>query len=275
MQYIIICLRALSMLGGGSLIVAQVLQNLEFMGWPSALSGLGLAAIVVPVAMAITVLVMELARDERRYGFAAVALVVLLCGLGHTFIVALERSAHARDQVAAATAGKNAPYQLAQKAWNDANARVTRLEGELREARRTGCGPVCKSLQADVAVAQTVAADKQRRLAELGVPVEVESMAKRYGTLATDIDHWHPVLQPLAIEAGALVLIGMAFPRKRRAQASAVAVPVASPTKVEEAIAALKELQEQRGSLPSVRETAKILQLPPTTIHRAKQRMMG
>ena len=273
MRFVIVCLRVLALLAGVALIVSQVLQNLEYLGWPEPVSGQGLAAIVVPCAMAITVLAMELARGERRYGYATVALVVLLCGLGHTFIVALERSAHARDQVAAAKAGRNAPYALAMKAHADANARVERLEQELREARSTGCGSACKSLQTDVAAARTEVADKQRQLAAWGAPVETESMNQRYGPLATVIDVWHPVLQPMAVELGALVLIGVSLPRQRRAQSSPVNLERA-PSKTEEAEIAIRSLRAERGSdIGSVREVAEQIGHSPTTTYRALRRV--
>ncbi|WP_296704429.1 hypothetical protein [Thiocapsa sp. UBA6158] len=273
MLFLTICLRVSAMLAGIALIVAQVLQNLEFLGWPSPSTGLGLAAIVVPVAMAITVSVMELARDERRYGFVAVAFFVLLCGLGHTFVVAFERSAHARDVQAAAKSGNNAPYNLASKAWKDADARVTKLEDELRTARSTGCGSTCKSLQADVATAKTEADGARRELAKLGAPVETASMAQRYGTLAAIIDTWHPVLQPLAIEVGALCLIGMALPRVRRSQSSDGQLQRPA-TKVEEAEVAIRALREETGGdLGTVREVASRIGHAPTTVHRALKRV--
>lgn len=265
------------MLAGVSLIVSQVLQNLEFMGWPSVLTGLGLAAIVVPCAMAVTVLVMELARDERRYGFALVAFVVLLCGLGHTFVVALERSALARDQRIAATLGHNAPHSLAAKALTDATVRVGALERELSDARRTGCGSICKSLQADVATALAMTVDRQRELARLGAPVETQGMAQRYGALAKGIDTWHPVLLPLAIEMGGLVLVGMAFPRKGRAtifipaQAGIELPSLASlpSTKIAAAGDKIRQLWPDQDERPTVREVARRIGHSPTTTHRA------
>lgn len=267
------CLRALAMLCGVLLIATQIVLNLEALGPATAISGLGLAAVAVPIAMAMAVAVLEHCSAERRYGLAAVALVVLVCGISHTSIVALERGVHGRERTAAAKRSENAGYNLAMKAHADAIARVRALETAESATCRTA-GKPCTAARANLEAARTWAATKQGELAQAGAPVVTDGMAARFGTAATAIDIWHPILLPLALELGGLVLIAFAFRREREANVSSQAAS-APATKEDEAVQIIRDLLgEQRGDrAPTVREIAAETGIPPTTCWRALRRI--
>jgi len=259
------------MLAGGALIASQVLLNLEYLGQAAAFSGLHLAAVALPISMAIAVPALEHCWRDHRWAMAGLAIVVLICGLSHTMIVALERGAHARDNTAA-NAGNHA-FAIAQKAYDDATARVSRLEGAVQaEASKGGCGRNCRALQAqlDAAAAQQAAA--LERLAKAKAPVVTNSMAKRYGNLAHVIDLVHPLVMPMAMELGGLMLIGFALHRGKGSPRLPL-VSAAPPTRLEEAEVAIRKLADDRGTVPSLAEVVRQTGLPKTTAWRARKRV--
>lgn len=263
-----ICLRAAAMLCGGTLIAAQVLQNLEHMGQAAAYSGLGLAAIAVPIAMAIVVPAAQHSWARGAYVSALVASVVLACGIGHTLVVALERGALVRDTQTAARS--NVGFDLAKKAHDDATARVRELEGLVLAEGKTGCRKACEAAKAALEDARTQALQKQAALAKVGAPVDQNSMHRRYGYAAVLIDTWHPVLLPLAMELGGWVLIGFAFHRGKEAPTSQAAPASSATTKVDEAAQAIRQLKaEQGGKAGSVRLVSKRLGFSHGTTARA------
>ncbi|MEL6238819.1 MAG: hypothetical protein AAFQ90_09540 [Pseudomonadota bacterium] len=256
------------MLCGSALIATQVTLNVEHLGQVNAFSGLGLAAIVVPISMAIAVPAMEHCWNERRYAAACVALIVILCGVSHTMVVALERGAHGRDVTAAAKS--NHGYELAKMAHTNATARVAELEGRLTQERKTGCGPRCRALQASLSDARARADETQAKLAQIGAPVDEDSMAKRYGTVAHLIDLWHPLLLPLALELGGLMLVGFALHRggAQPQRRSAAVVPLPQ-SKHDEAIKQVRSLADKLGRKPTLHEVVTETELPRTTAWRA------
>lgn len=269
-----ICLRLAAMSCGAALIVAQVFMNMEAMGWSKATSGFGLAAIAMPMSMAVAVAVMEHSLRERRYASVGVTVLVLLCGIGHTGIMALERSAGMRDRATAAKVGANAGYHLAEKAHAVAIARVAELEAaETRPCRSAGSA-ACRAARERTSQARARADETQSKLAQTGAPVEIDGMAQRYGSAARIIDIVHPLALPLALELGGLVLIGFAFRPARTAPNVRKAAALEPPAKKDEAVEkVLALLEERNGRLPSVREVARLTGLPTTTAWRAVHRI--
>lgn len=266
------CLRGSAMLCGGALIAAQILFNLEDLGKGWALSGLHLATIAVPVATAVAVVVMNHAFGQRQYLFAGVALVTVLCGIAHTFSIALERGVHARERMTAARESENAGYHLALKAHEDALARVRELEAATAAPCKTtnkdgSPTRACVAARETLSKARSWATEKQGELAEAGVPVNTKGMA-RYGTLAEVLNKWHPALLPMAMEFGGLVLLGFAFARRPTPQVHDDAA-TRIVTKVDEAIAEIRKLKAAGDTLPPVRELAQRIGHSPTTTHRA------
>lgn len=262
------CLKVTAMLCGGTLIAAQVIQNLEHLGQAAAFSGLGLAAIAVPLGMAIVVPAAQHSWARGAYVSALVASVVLACGVAHTLVVALERGAHNRDAQAAARSNTN--FDLAKKAHNDATARVRELEGLVLAEGKTGCRKACEAAKVALDDARTQAVQKQAALAKVGAPVDQNSMQKRYGYAAVLIDTWHPILLPLAMELGGWVLIGFAFHRGKEAPTSQAVPASGTATKVDAAAQAIRQLQaEQGGKVGSVRLVSKRLGFSHGTTARA------
>jgi hypothetical protein len=213
-----ICLRLAAMSCGAALIVAQVFMNMEAMGWSKATSGFGLAVIAMPMSMAVAVAVMEHSLRERRYASVGVTILVLLCGIGHTGIMALERSAGMRDRATAAKVGANAGYHLAEKAHAVAIARVAELEAaETRPCRSAGSA-ACRAARERTSQARARADETQSELAQAGAPVEIDGMAQRYGS---GPDHRHRASARLASGA-----------RARRVGADRLCVP-ASPDRAQ------------------------------------------
>lgn len=260
-------LKVAAALCGATLIAAQVIQNVEHMGQATAFSGLGLAAIAVPIAMAVVVPVAQHAWSRRAYVSVALAVVVLACGIGHTLVVALERGTQVRDLQIAARSNFN--FDLAKDARDQASARVRELEGLLLAEGKTGCRKACEAVKAALEDARAQARRAQADLAKVGAPVDQNGLQRRYGHAAQWIDAWHPLLLPLAMELGGWVLVGFAFQRGSAAPVSQ-AEPRLRQSKVDKAAEAIRQLKaEQGGTIGSIRRVSKRIGYSHGTTQRA------
>lgn len=263
------CLKVAATCCGLALIVAQVLQNIEALGQAAVLSGgLGLAAIAVPVAMAIVVPVAQHQWSEGSYVSAFVAFVVLACGVSHTAVVALERGAHARDQLAASRT--NVSFDLATKSHANAVARVREMEALVLAESRTGCKRGCEAAKAALDDARTQALKTQAALAQVGAPVDGNSMSRRFGYVAQVIDVWHPVLLPVCMELAGVLLLGFAFHRGKAPTTSQAVPALGTASKVDEAAEAIRKLRaEQGGKIGSIRVVSRRIGHSHGTTQRA------
>lgn len=277
MTYQCLILRVIAMAFGLALVAAQVMSNLDYMGNVSVFTGIGIAAVALPLSMAVVVAVQEHLLVERRYGLATVALVVLVCGVGHTFVTALERGVAIRETTAAARAQPNAARDLARQALDDARARVTRLEaaeaGACRTVSKTGAySRECVAARGQTTEARALVTRSQSDLAAIGVGVDTNGLAKRYGGFADVVDLVQPFLLPMAMELGGLVLIGFALSGARSQRRVVMPEPLGKEAAAVERIHALRE---QLGRIPRHREVVEVLQIPAATASRARRKAIG
>jgi len=259
------------MLAGVVLIGSQVLQNIDFLGWANLYTGIGLAAVALPVAMAIAVPVAEHSWRSGLWSVLLCASITLLGGISHTVIVAIERGVHAREQQAAARS--NHRQSLAQSEYDRAIARVGQLEDlesqPCETVRRNGTPPRdCVAARGNTAEARTALATARSALEMAGAPVDQSGMHKRFGWAADLIDTVHPLTLPLAVEMGGLALIGFAFHR-RRADPRPGVIEVVPLTAQDRVVEELRRIREAGIDLPSVREVARIYGVGHGTAQRA------
>lgn len=257
-------LRLLSIGSGIALVGCQIRLNLEAVG-NDLFSGIALSAMVLPIAMVIAVAVLETRIALRQYGLALLAGVVLLAGVAHTLVVALERGVHAREQLAAERAAPNAARELLVTAHASALERVRDLEGaEVKPCRwttrRGEPTRECSAARAQTAEARKVADQARDALASAVPAVDTNGMHDRYGVLADAIDLVHPVLLPMALELGGLVLVGFGFAGRKREPVIVQASPVVRPLRV---------VQPQL----SVRAEAALTGRSKSSIHRERQKL--
>lgn len=267
-----ICLRLAAILCGGGLIWSQILVNTEEKGLAAASSGLGLAAIVLPFAMGVAAAVIGDALRGKHYGRAAVALVFAGCSITHTGIAALERNVAAREMRAAGMSVPNTRIDLTKKALDNANARVKELETATarpcRTVGRTGQpSKECVAARAELQEARTEASRKQAERVQAGAAVDTNGMEKRYGAFANVIDNWHPLLLPVSLELGAMVLIAFGFSQSREAKPLLEQRPL---SKHDAAVAAIRDMAAENGNIPTHKEVVVNLGLPKATASRAR-----
>jgi hypothetical protein len=247
----------LSTLAGLALVGVQVRLNLEAAGGDLT-SGLALAGVVLPVAMVLAVVVLEHRLAVRQYGLALVALAVLLSGMSHTLIVALERNVAAREAVAGQRELPNQERAMALEGLVASRKRVA----ERQAAEDVACrqrGRSCVAARDQVVRERRVIAELEARLAKLP-SVRADGMHARYGALAEAIDLWHPVLLPFALEAGGLVLVGFGMAGGRR-RFERVAAPV--------------DLRVVPPPRLSVRQEARLSGRSKSAVHRSRQRQLA
>lgn len=274
MSFLTIGLRVLAMLAGTAMIGSQVIQNIDFLGWANVYTGIGLAAIALPIAMAIAVPVAEHSWRSGLWSVLLCASIALLGGISHTVIVALERGVHAREQQAAARS--NYRQTLAQSEYDRTLARVGQLEAMEAEPcdtiRRNGTPPrECVAARGNTADARLALASARKALEEAGAPIDQAGMAKRFGHTAALIDTFHPLALPVAVEMGGLALIGFAFHRGRaRPKAGIFEVTPLRPLRTQDrVIEELRRIREAGGDMPSVREVARLYGVGHGTAQRA------
>ena len=250
------CLRALSILGGLSLVGVAAFLNVshaaEHEGTYWSPVCIAIVALAFGSALAVPVM-LTLWRDGRR-SLALAALMGLVCSESYGFQLSAERLLAAREQRAQQTKSEGSPYALAKEALALAIA-------ERKEECASGLGKNCQKLRA---------LEDQRRaaLAAHQVPKSHTLVAD-----ATGLPAWAVEIAPaLAFSTGllmlGLVLVGFGG---HSMKVEAPAVPEAKPDEAEQVVSWVREFRRRRGRDPKIPEVQQAFKLAKTTAWRRIQ----
>lgn len=130
-----------------------------------------IAGWLLPAFGAVAIAAANEARVERRWGFVAAAVLVIVASEFTGYYNTFEGFLLAREQRAETTRTHNASVAAAQAAEDSANREVLRLQQEVTaETKSGGCKSICRSLKEQLEAARVEAKAKAEAARKAGTP---------------------------------------------------------------------------------------------------------
>jgi hypothetical protein len=258
-------LRLVAIAAGGTLLAIDAFATAgHVQEAEGGVTALVIAALAVAISSTVLLLVLEHALAEKRAGYALGAGLAFVLSVAFMVSGTLERTASAQEAQAAAARAANQGAVLARQALEAARAELAKAEAEAGAARNAGgCGMVCRSWEEAANAARVRLAAAEQAVKDAGAERAIAAgpsrIAKIIGVDTEAVETWLPLLLPLALQAGALALLGWGFvPAASRASPvpavrSFAADTVERPATFEAAAADLQAILAAGGAVPEQR----------------------